>query len=351
MSRRRSGKILYIVLSVLLCVLCACTREKEPEDTISGETTEAKDGLISVGFSQIGAESDWRNINTASMKEALSVENGYDLSYSDGQQKQQNEITAIRIFIQKGVDYIVLAPVVEDGWDTVLEEARDASIPVIIVDRMVDVEDSELFTCWVGSDFEMEGIKVCEWINEFCKAKGIDGSKINIVNIMGTEGASAEIGRSVALRNAAEKYGWNLLGEESGDFTVAKGRAVMTKFLREYSDINVVYCENDNEAFGAIEAIEASGRKVGSNISDGEIMVVAFDGACDQAIAEVNSGRISCIGECNPLHGPRVSKIIENLESGIVPDKYEYVEEGLISADDTVKSVFVDGQEFMVTAP
>ncbi|MCR4738923.1 MAG: ABC transporter substrate-binding protein [Lachnospiraceae bacterium] len=349
MNRHRPGKSIYIVLTFLLCILCACGGKSDQTGSETGEavdeiTEEEDKGLISVGFSQIGAESDWRNINTASMKEALSAENGYDLSYSDGQQKQQNQITAIRTFIQKEVDYIVLAPVVEDGWDTVLCEAKDASIPVIIVDRMVNVDDSGLFSCWVGSDFEMEGVKVCEWINEYCKAKGIEGSEINIVNIMGTEGASAEIGRTKALREAVSEYGWNLLGEESGDFTVAKGRAVMTKFLREHDNINVVYCENDNEAFGAIEAIETAGRKVGSNIKDGEIMVVAFDGACDQAIEEVISGRISCIGECNPLHGPRVSKIIRNLESGIIPDKYEYVEEGLISADDTVKTVFAGGK-------
>ena len=311
----------------------------------------AEKSLISVGFSQVGAESDWRNINTESMKEAFSPENGFDLIYDDGQQKQQNQITAIRTFIQKEVDYIVLAPVIEDGWNTVLTEARDADIPVILVDRMVNVDDPDLFTCWVGSDFELEGKKVCEWLNEYCKANHIYPSGINIVNIKGTEGASAELGRTKSLRAAVNEYGWNLLDERSGDFTQAKGREVMSRFLRQYDDINVVYCENDNEAFGAIDAIEAEGKTVGSDIRHGEIMVLAFDGSSDQAVEAVRNGKISCIGECNPLHGPRVEKIIKNLRDGITPDKYEYVDEDIFSADDSVRSVKIDGETYPVTLP
>ncbi|MCR5357599.1 MAG: ABC transporter substrate-binding protein [Lachnospiraceae bacterium] len=307
--------------------------------------------LVTVGFSQVGAESDWRNINTDSMKESLSAENGYDLIYDDGQQKQHNQITAIRTFIQKEVEYIVLAPVIEDGWDTVLTEAKDANIPVILVDRMVNVSDPDLFTCWVGSDFELEGHKVCEWLNEFCRANRINGNEINIVNIKGTEGASAELGRTKSLKSAVSRYGWNLLDERSGEFTQAKGREVMSQFLKEYDNINVVYSENDNEAFGAIEAIEAAGKHVGSDIKHGEIMVLAFDGTSDQAVEAVRLGRITCIGECNPLHGPRVEKIIRNLEGGITPDKYEYVDEGIFSADQSVKSVTIGDETYEVRLP
>jgi simple sugar transport system substrate-binding protein len=333
--------------------LSSCGAYRQPaQGNLSDTKTAQKDEkLITVGFSQVGAESDWRNINTESMKESLSADNGYDLIYDDGQQKQQNQITAIRTFIQKEVDYIVLAPVIEDGWNTVLTEAKDANIPVILVDRMVNVNNPDLFTCWVGSDFELEGNKVCEWLNEYCKANNVSGNSINIVNIKGTEGASAELGRTKSLRSAVNRYGWNLLDERSGDFTQAKGREVMTGFLKQYDNINVVYCENDNEAFGAIEAIEAEGKKVGSNIKHGEIMVLAFDGSSDQAVQAVRSGRISCIGECNPLHGPRVEKIIRNLREGIIPDKYEYVDEDIFSANESVKSVTVDGKTYNVTVP
>ena len=322
---------------------------EQPAAAISDETKEgSEEGLITVGFSQVGAESDWRNINTESMKESLSPDNGFELIYDDGQQKQQNQITAIRTFIQKEVNYIVLAPVIEDGWTTVLTEARDAGIPVILVDRMVSGKDQELFTCWVGSDFELEGKKVCEWLNAYCIQNHINGSDIRIVNIKGTEGASAELGRSRALRKAVSKYGWNLLGEKSGEFTQAKGREVMSHFLRQYENINVVYCENDNEAIGAIEAIEAAGLRVGSDIRHGEIMVLAFDGSSDQAIEALRSGRITCIGECNPLHGPRVRKIIEDLKKGVTPEKYEYVDEDIFSSYEDITDVSVDGENYPV---
>ena len=114
----------------------------------------ADDDTITVGFSQVGAESDWRTANTESMKSTFSEDNGYELIFDDAQQKQENQLTAIRNFIQQEVDYIVLAPVTETGWDTVLQEAKDAGIPVIIVDRMVDVSDDSLYTAWVGSQLQ-----------------------------------------------------------------------------------------------------------------------------------------------------------------------------------------------------
>ncbi|MCR5420490.1 MAG: ABC transporter substrate-binding protein [Lachnospiraceae bacterium] len=347
-------KSIFLTIIILtISLLSGCSRANEITSANSAEviSDNKSSGSITIGFSQVGAESDWRNINTESMKKSLSADNGYSLIYDDGQQKQQNQIIAIRTFIQKEVDYIVLAPVIEDGWNTVLAEAKDAGIPVILVDRKVNVEDNELFTCWVGSDFELEGRKVCEWLNEYCKANAIDAENINIVNIKGTEGASAELGRSRSLHKAVNKYGWNLLDEASGDFTQAKGREVMAGFLRKHKDINVVYCENDNEAFGAIDAIEAAGKKAGNDIMHGEIMILAFDGSTEQAINEIRNGRISCIGECNPLHGPRVEKIISNLEKGIIPDKYEYVDEDIFSADTSVKTITLDDISYNIVTP
>lgn len=346
---RKSLVSVITVLSVLAMTFTGCSNA--PGNSAvkkTGDAAASDKDLITVGFSQVGAESDWRNINTDSMKQAFSPENGFDLIYDDGQQKQQNQITAIRTFIQKEVEYIVLAPVIEDGWTTVLTEAKDAGIPVILVDRMVDEKNEDLFTCWVGSDFELEGKKVCEWFNEYCKLNNIKGSDVRIVNIKGTEGASAELGRSRALSKAVGKYGWKLLDEKSGEFTQAKGREVMSRFLRQYSDINVVYCENDNEAIGAIDAIESAGKTVGWDIENGEIMVLSFDGSSDQAIEAVTSGRIACIGECNPLHGPRVRKIIEDLKNGVTPEKYEYVDEDIFSSYDKLTSITVDGTEYPV---
>ena len=299
--------------------------------------------MITVGFSQVGAESDWRTANTESMKSTFTEANGYRLIFDDAQQKQENQLKAIRNFIQQEVDYIVLAPVTESGWDAVLKEAKDADIPVIIVDRMVDVSDDSLYTAWVGSNFKLEGQKACAWLKAYQDAKKID--KINIVDIQGTIGASAQIGRTEALNEAVKANGWNLLAQQTGEFTQAKGQEVMESMLKQYKDINVVYCENDNEAFGAIDAIEAAGKTVGP---DGDILVMSFD-TTKAGITDTQSGKIILNTECNPLHGPRVEEIIKTLESGGTPEKKAYVEEGVFAHGDEVPSVTVDDQKYDVT--
>ncbi len=337
--------IAFVLL--LLSTLCAgCGSSAVTQEKVNTEDAIQRD-LITVGFSQLGAESDWRSANTESMQEALSEENGFNLIYKNGQQKQSNQITAIRMFIQQGVDYIVLAPAMETGWDSVLSEAREAGIPVIIVDRRADV-DKNLYSCWVGSDFELEGKKVTAWLNEYTQKKGIAPEDIHIVNIQGTIGSTAQIGRSRGLANASREYGWDLLDEVSGDFTETKGREVMTSFLRKYDNINVVYCENDNEAIGAIEAIENSGRKVGSDIAGGEIMIVSFDAVNQEAISYAREGKIACIAECNPHHGPRVQALIEALHEGSFPDKFNYVSEKLYSSLPDVETIVVDGITYSI---
>ena len=298
----------------------------------------AADDTITVGFSQVGAESDWRTANTESMKSTFSEENGYELIFDDAQQKQENQLTAIRNFIQQEVDYIVLAPVTETGWDTVLQEAKDADIPVIIVDRMVDVSDDSLYTTWIGTDSLLEGRKAAEWLNAYTTAKGIDAKDVNIVDIQGTIGSTAQIGRSKGLEEGVDNYGWNLLAQQSGEFTQAKGQEVMESMLKQYDNINVVYCENDNEAFGAIDAIEAAGKTVGSDIANGEIMVMSFD-TTNAGLTDTLAGKIACDVECNPLHGPRAEELIKALEAGEEVEKLNYVDEEIFATDDTVDKV------------
>ena len=299
---------------------------------------EGSSDVITVGFSQVGAESDWRTANSQSMKDTFSKENGYDLIFDDAQQKQENQLTAIRNFIQQEVDYILLAPVTETGWDTVLQEAKDADIPVIIVDRMVDVSDDSLYTTWIGTDSLLEGRKAAEWLNAYTTAKGIDAKDVNIVDIQGTIGSTAQIGRSKGLEEGVDNYGWNLLAQQSGEFTQAKGQEVMESMLKQYDNINVVYCENDNEAFGAIDAIEAAGKTVGSDIANGEIMVMSFD-TTNAGLTDTLAGKIACDVECNPLHGPRAEELIKALEAGEEVEKLNYVDEEIFATDDTVDKV------------
>ena len=321
------------MVSALLTATMVCGMSVVPAVGVA-----AADDTITVGFSQVGAESDWRTANTESMKSTFSEENGYELIFDDAQQKQENQLTAIRNFIQQEVDYILLAPVTETGWDTVLQEAKDADIPVIIVDRMVDVSDDSLYTTWIGTDSLLEGRKAAEWLNAYTTAKGIDAKDVNIVDIQGTIGSTAQIGRSKGLEEGVDNYGWNLLAQQSGEFTQAKGQEVMESMLKQYDNINVVYCENDNEAFGAIDAIEAAGKTVGSDIANGEIMVMSFD-TTNAGLTDTLTGKIACDVECNPLHGPRAEELIKALEAGEEVEKLNYVDEEIFATDDTVDKV------------
>ncbi|MDO4174774.1 MAG: ABC transporter substrate-binding protein [Eubacteriales bacterium] len=325
-----------LIASVMCLGLTACGGA--PADTGSGTAdVGGSDDLIVVGFSQVGAESDWRTANTESMKSTFSEENGYKLIFDDAQQKQENQITAIRNFIQQDVDYIVLAPTGETGWDTVLQEAKNAGIPVIIVDRQVQVSDDSLYTAWVGSDFRAEGDKAVKWMEE----QFADKDQLNIVHIQGTIGSSAQIGRTDALNEGVEKNAnWNLVAQQSGEFTQAKGQEVMESVLKQNSDIDVVYCENDNEAFGAIDAIEAAGKTVGK---DG-ITVISFD-TTRAGLNDVLAGKISLDVECNPLHGPRVQEIIEKLEAGEEVEKTAYVDETQFDSE-TITQEMIDERAY-----
>ena len=285
---------------------------------------QAEEDLIVVGYAQVGAESDWRTANTESFKSTFTEENGYKLIFDDAQQKQENQIKAIRSFIQQDVDYIVVAPVVETGWETVLEEAKEAGIPVILSDRMMQVTDDSLYECWVGGNFIKEGEDAGNWLAQYLEDNGRGEEEINLVTIQGTIGASAQVGRTEGFGNILKEHeNWNMLDMQSGEFTQAKGQEVMESFLKSYDDIDVVVCENDNEAFGAIDAIKAAGKTCGP---EGDIIVISFD-AVKAAFDAMIAGDLNAAFECNPLHGPRVAEIIQKLEAGEEVEKIQYVDE------------------------
>ncbi len=344
---KRFFKLIPLLL-LIPAILAGCGSSVPSESAEEITQTSKADDLVTVGFSQLGAESDWRSANTDSMLSAFTEDAGYNLIYKNGQQKQANQITAIRMFIQQEVDYIVLAPSTEDGWETVLGEAREAGIPVILVDRRVNTADKNLYSCWVGSDFELEGKKMAAWIKAYTESEGIAPEDLHIVNIQGNIGSTAQIGRTRGLANAARDNGWDLMAEVSGDFTENRGREVMAALLKRFDNINVVYCENDNMAIGAIDAIESVGRIAGSDIQNGEIMVVSFDGVNKTALDYARQGKISCIAECNPLHGPRVRALIEVLKIGETPEKFNYVDEMLFSSVPGVDAIMVDDKTYKV---
>lgn len=323
----RNKSFKYPLLCGLLCLcicLCGCTADRKEPDA---EPTAEKN--IVVGFSQVGAESDWRAANTISMQQALSPENGYRLILDDAQNRQDRQITAIRNFIQQGVDYIVLAPTTETGWDTVLTEAKDAGIPVILVDRMIEVSDQNLFACWVGSDFREEGGRAVKWMEQV-----FGDQPLKIVHLQGNLGSSAQIGRTAGLdEGAARNPGWEIVFRGDGDFTQAKGQELVQTLLENGTEFNVIYSENDNMAYGAVDALKNAGLVPGADVT-----ILSFD-ASKTALGMLMDGVISYDVECNPLHGPRVQAIIEQLEAGEEPPKLTYVEEAVFDREHTTREI------------
>ena len=328
MRMKRAWVIGFLALTA---ALCGCgKRQEEPENTLLYEDEiEDSDDYIVVGFAQVGSESDWRLANTQSFRDTFREDNGYYLLFEDGQQKQENQIKAIRNFILQEVDYIILDPIVETGWDAVLQEAKAAGIPVILSDRLVVVEDESLYTCWVGSDFEEEGRIAGRWLRDYLEDQGRGSDEIRIVTLQGTLGSSAQIGRTEGFDEILAAQGnWNMLERMSGDFTLTKGREVMEYFLDTYEDIDVVVCENDNMAFGAIEAIQDAGKTCGP---DGDMILISFD-AAKSAFEAMQRGELNMDVECNPLLGPMVEEIIQKLERGEDVDRVQYVEEKCFDA-------------------
>ena len=332
-------KRLFILIATAV-LLCGCS---DSRDNI--KESEINKDLVTIGFSQVGAESDWRIAASESIQRAFTPENGFNLIFDNAQQKQENQIKAVREFIDQNVDYIVIDPITEIGWDTTLEEAKEAAIPVIIVDRRVDVKDDTLYTTWIGSDFEQEGEKACRWLKAFLDVRGIKG-RINIVDIQGTIDSSAQIGRTRALEAAVKRYyNWNIIGRDTGEFTKAKGREVMERMLKNYGNsINVVYCENDNEAFGAIEAIENTGRHVGEDIENGEILLVSFD-ATRAGLTLTLNGNIAVNVECNPDYGPRLVEMINTLEKDGTLPRDQFIDEEIFSAVPEIRNINAGGTD------
>lgn len=278
-----------------------------------------------IGFAQVGAESGWRTAETASVKEIPTLDPNFDLKFSDGQQKQENQIKAIRSFIAQKVDIIALDPVVENGWDTVLKEAKDAKIPVIIVDRGVKVADESLYAAFLGSDMEEEGRKAAKvLIDKFGK-----DAKLNIAELQGTVGSGAMVGRQKGFAEAIKDCpNYKIIKAQTGDFTRAKGKEVMEAFMKsDGNNINVLFSHNDDMAIGAIQAIEEAGKKPGT-----DIYVLAVDGIKEYFEVMV-AGKANATVECNPLLGPQVLEISKAVLAGQKVERWTKSKEGVFTAE------------------
>jgi simple sugar transport system substrate-binding protein len=289
-----------------------------------GGGSQAKDKIV-LGFAQVGAESGWRTANTDSIKQAA-ADAGIELKFSDAQQKQENQIKAIRSFIQQKVDVIAFSPVVESGGETVLQEAKEAGIPVVLTDRAIDSDDESLYTAFIGSDFVEEGRRAGRWLLEQFK----DATEpVNIVELQGTTGSAPANDRKAGFEEIIkENPNLKIIASQTGDFTRAKGKEVMQSFLQAHPDIDVLYAHNDDMGLGAIQAIEAAGLVPGK-----DIIIITVDAVRDgmQAAAD---GKINFIVECNPLLGPQLMDIVKDIVAGKEVPKRIAVEEGTFTSEE-----------------
>ncbi|GHD41363.1 ABC transporter substrate-binding protein [Mycetocola manganoxydans] len=285
---------------------------------------------IVVGFAQVGAESGWRTANTKDIQAAFE-EAGIELKFSDAQQKQENQIKAIRSYIQQGVDVISFSPVVETGWDAVLKEAKDAGIPVVLTDRAVDSQDESLYVSFLGSDFVEEGKKAGEWlVEEYADST----DPVNIIQLEGTTGAAPAIDRAEGFAEViADDEKFEVVASQTGDFTRAGGKQVTEALLKSNPDVDVIYAHNDDMGLGAIEAIEAAGMKPGEDIK-----IITVDAVKDgmQALAD---GKINFIVECSPLLGKQLVDIVKKVVAGEEVEKRIITEETTFTQEEAVEAL------------
>ena len=301
-------------------LVTACSKS---DDTAEEQSTGTG---IKVGFSQVGAESDWRKASTESIKEAAKLKN-INLTFSDAQQKQENQIKAIRNFITKGVDVISFSPVVATGFEDVLKEAKEAEIPVVLFDRAVEVSEPGLYVSFIGSDFVEEGRRAGRWV-----AANLNG-KANVAELVGTVGSAPAIDRKKGFEEIIKDYpDIKIIKSQSGDFTRAKGKEVMESFLKspEADQIQVLFAHNDDMALGAIQAIEEAGKKPGK-----DIIIISIDGV-KTMFEQILAGKANCTVECNPLIGAQLFDVVEQIHDGkSVPSRIPSVE-GVYDIDGNV---------------
>ncbi|MCL2812802.1 MAG: ABC transporter substrate-binding protein [Clostridia bacterium] len=296
---------------------------------------------LTIAFSQIGQESDWRTANTDDMKAGIEAE-GWNYVYSDAQQQQPNQVAALRSFITQGVDYILFTGVVSTGWEEVLKEVNEAEIPLILVDRMPDAETMAVieYVGAFGGDFVEEGRRMAHWTGNYMASVGRGDEEVNVVILEGTTGSAAAMDRSAGILEAIELYpNLNVVGSQTGNFTRAEGLAVMESFLKSIDKIDVVLAQNDDMALGAIDAIKAAGMVPGV-----DIIIVGCD-AVKNAFDVIVAGEMNATIECTPLYSAAVVELIKYLEAGgepsrdiINPEEFAFCVEGGIvySADGRV---------------
>ena len=318
-----------LLLSLLLCLLLfGCAKEPTPE---------AKQPSVVVGFSQLGAESSWRIANTESMEKAAK-EAGFGLMMENANQKQEKQIDAIRSFIAYQVDVIVFSPIVENGWDNVLNEAKKAGIPVILMDRMIETPDESLYASYVGADFYAEGKKAGEYLIRKADALGLD--HLNIAEICGTKDSTPMRDRKAGFMDAiAGDSRFTVIASVDGDFLRSKGEECALDLLNRFGKdgIDVIYSHNDSMTLGVLDILEQKGIQPGK-----DILLITVDGE-KEAVDALKNGKINCVVQCTPKLGPAAMALVKSLTSGQKVSKVTHPEEGVFTDFDDLTDPSVEG--------
>jgi len=321
-SLRQKSGLVILIMCVLTGIFFLSCDNKKP----TSASKQVHEGLI-LGFSQIGAESAWRNCNTRSVRDAA-AENGVQLLFENAEQKQENQIKAIRSFIAYQVDVIAFVPIVTDGWDNVLREAKQAGIPVLVTDREIKTTDESLYAGFIGTDSIQEGRSAGQFlIHKFAKS----GKKtVNIIELSGTEGSSVALGRARGFREALSGHTeFKIIHSESGDFMRSKGYELMKSVLARYKNTDAVFCHNDAMMLGMLDAMNELKIKPGK-----DIVIVTID-AQQAAIDALRLGQVNCAIECNPKTGPTIMDLAAKLAHGESIPRVIHVDEKVFSEDDS----------------
>jgi len=268
------------------------------------------DGILTVGFAQTGSESGWRVANTESYKSYFTAANGFKLLFGDANGDDQTQKDQVRGFITQGAEVIVIQPLTGDGWEPVLQEVQAANIPVVNSDRRLTGLD-QYYKFFFGSDMRAEGDRAVEWLHNHFAAIGLADADVKIIHLQGQMGSDAQVGRSAGFDAGVQKYGWTVVATQSGEFAKDKGNQAMTSILATVgaNDFNVVYSENDDMTYGAIDAMTAKG------MDPKNYTIMSFDGN-KTAVQMVIDGTISAITQCNPILGQQVGELIVRASKG-----------------------------------
>lgn len=328
----------WALLLICVVMMVACGKDKS-EQKKAGKEDAGSSKIITLGYAQNGTGAKWSEAYVASVKEYCTEENGIKLLYENAEGDEEKQKQIIKSYIDQKVDIIGFTPQVSDGWDELLQQAKDAGIPVVLLDRTINASE-DLYECWIGSDFLLEGYKAADWLIEYMKSNGKKSKgKYKVAIFQGTVGAAAEVGRTQGVEEMLGETGdYQIVYKEDGDFSTEGGITNMEKVLKKKLDIDILIAENDNMALGAIEVMEKNGIKPGK-----DIVIVSFDGVHD-AFEAMIQGKINCDMECNPLSGKPFMEAIKKVMNGDPVEKKKYLQEQLFPAETAAD--YIDNRKY-----